>query len=68
MKKHEQRELLFATMDAANEIHNDAPDGAWQAALEGTVEFFNERHGTSFDPNDMFIEWCKRQCPKIVNN
>jgi len=42
----------------------DAPDGAWQAMLEDAVNEFNESQGTTFNSNDMFIEYVQRNADK----
>jgi hypothetical protein len=48
---------LIAALDAAN--NDDLPDGAWFAVLEDTVEFYNEEHGTDFDPNDTVHQYLR---------
>ena len=57
MKKTIDNVLLFHTMNAANEVHANAPDGAWQAIIEECVTRWNEEHGTDYDENDTFHEW-----------
>lgn len=39
---------LFGFMSAYDD--DDAPDGAWWAMLEDSVTFYNEEHGTTYDP------------------
>jgi hypothetical protein len=51
------KEPLFHTMNAADGAAGDEPDGAWQAILEDVVTFWNNEHGTDYDPHDTFHEW-----------
>lgn len=53
----ELREELFYTMDACNEYHDDASDGAWWAIMEDCVQGFNQMKRTSFDPYDHVVKW-----------
>lgn len=39
---------LYGWMSVSDD--DDAPDGAWWAMLEESVEHYNQEHGTNFDP------------------
>jgi hypothetical protein len=55
---------LVYTLLAADEFHNDSPDGAWWSILEDTVRFHNREYGTDFDLNDTvhdFLVWKKER-------
>lgn len=61
-KKDNIKQQLFDFMEAFDD--EDAPDGAWQAMLEDAVNEFNESQGTTFDSNDMFLEYVQRNADK----
>ena len=55
-----KKKALFLFMEFYDD--SSASDGAWQAMLKDSVEFFNEENGTDYDPFDSwqeYIQWSK---------
>jgi hypothetical protein len=54
MAKNEKQKLFSYMQKFENKTLSC---GAWQQALEDSVEAFNEENGTDYDPLDMFLQY-----------